>query len=203
MCQLGLGRDQNGQASEGGARRGLSGAGGTGDCPVLRLACVHVGGRGWQHPWPAGLPLWPSTSLPCRQQLSEEELERLEEACHMALELNASKHRIYEYVESRMSFIAPNLSIIIGASTAAKIMGEARWGVADGWGVDPACPPQGPHVPGQVTSRLGLPSGACGGRRASSFHSTTRHPAVLGMVPPCGPGRADVTVWTGRTPRGF
>lgn len=62
----------------------------------------------------------------CRQQLSEEELERLEEACDMALELNASKHRIYEYVESRMSFIAPNLSIIIGASTAAKIMGEAQ-----------------------------------------------------------------------------
>lgn len=66
--------------------------------------------------------------LPCRQQLSEEELERLEEACDMALELNASKHRIYEYVESRMSFIAPNLSIIIGASTAAKIMGERRAG---------------------------------------------------------------------------
>lgn len=42
----------------------------------------------------------------------------------MALELNQSKHRIYEYVESRMSFIAPNLSIIVGASTAAKIMGE-------------------------------------------------------------------------------
>lgn len=42
----------------------------------------------------------------------------------MALELNQSKHGIYEYVESRMSFIAPNLSIIVGASTAAKIMGE-------------------------------------------------------------------------------
>lgn len=42
----------------------------------------------------------------------------------MALELNQSKHRIYEYVESRMSFIAPNLSIIVGASTAAKLMGE-------------------------------------------------------------------------------
>ena len=70
------------------------------------------------------------SSLPLtttRQQLSEEELERLEEACDMALELNASKHRIYEYVESRMSFIAPNLSIIIGASTAAKIMGELSW----------------------------------------------------------------------------
>ncbi|XP_067402555.1 U4/U6 small nuclear ribonucleoprotein Prp31 isoform X1 [Emydura macquarii macquarii] len=59
------------------------------------------------------------------QQLTEEELERIEEACDMALELNQSKHRIYEYVESRMSFIAPNLSIIVGASTAAKIMGIA------------------------------------------------------------------------------
>lgn len=59
-----------------------------------------------------------------RQQLTAEELERIEEACDMALELNQSKHRIYEYVESRMSFIAPNLSIIVGASTAAKIMGE-------------------------------------------------------------------------------
>ncbi|KAK9395525.1 U4/U6 small nuclear ribonucleoprotein Prp31 [Crotalus adamanteus] len=58
------------------------------------------------------------------QQLTEEELERIEEACDMALELNQSKHRIYEYVESRMSFIAPNLSIV-GASTAAKIMGIA------------------------------------------------------------------------------
>lgn len=32
----------------------------------------------------------------------------------MALELNASKHRHLRAVESRMSFIAPNLSIIIG-----------------------------------------------------------------------------------------
>lgn len=59
-----------------------------------------------------------------RSLLSEDELRQLEEACDMALELNQSKHRIYEYVESRMSFIAPNLSIIVGASTAAKIMGE-------------------------------------------------------------------------------
>uniref|UniRef100_A0A8C2ATR5 U4/U6 small nuclear ribonucleoprotein Prp31 n=1 Tax=Cyprinus carpio TaxID=7962 RepID=A0A8C2ATR5_CYPCA len=57
--------------------------------------------------------------------LGDDELQRLEEACDMALELNQSKHRIYEYVESRMSFIAPNLSIIVGASTAAKIMGVA------------------------------------------------------------------------------
>lgn len=41
----------------------------------------------------------------------------------MGINLNGIKLRIYEYVESRMSFIAPNLSAIIGASTAAKIMG--------------------------------------------------------------------------------
>ncbi|KAG7250208.1 hypothetical protein CRUP_025412, partial [Coryphaenoides rupestris] len=57
--------------------------------------------------------------------LGDDELKKLEDACDMALELNQSKHQIYEYVESRMSFIAPNLSIIVGASTAAKIMGIA------------------------------------------------------------------------------
>ncbi|XP_048477054.1 U4/U6 small nuclear ribonucleoprotein Prp31 [Rhincodon typus] len=59
------------------------------------------------------------------QTLSEEELGVIMEACDMALELNQSKHQIYDYVESRMSFTAPNLSIIVGASTAAKIMGIA------------------------------------------------------------------------------
>lgn len=41
----------------------------------------------------------------------------------MAVELNNCKSKILEYVESRMAFIAPNLSVIVGASTAAKIMG--------------------------------------------------------------------------------
>lgn len=43
----------------------------------------------------------------------------------MAIELNNHKSQIFEYVESRMSFIAPNLSMIVGASTAAKILGIA------------------------------------------------------------------------------
>lgn len=40
------------------------------------------------------------------------------------MELNDFKRQIHEYVESRMTFIAPNLSIIVGASTAAKLMGK-------------------------------------------------------------------------------
>ena len=41
-----------------------------------------------------------------------------------AVDLNRHKLKIYEYVESRMAFIAPNLCIIVGASTAAKLMGN-------------------------------------------------------------------------------
>ena len=57
--------------------------------------------------------------------LSKIELSSIEDACNMAQELNAFKLRIFEYVESRMNFIAPNLSIVVGASTAAKLMGAA------------------------------------------------------------------------------
>ena len=41
-----------------------------------------------------------------------------------AVDLMKYKGEIFSYVESRMSFIAPNISIIVGASTAAKIMGR-------------------------------------------------------------------------------
>ncbi|XP_039292902.1 U4/U6 small nuclear ribonucleoprotein Prp31 isoform X1 [Nilaparvata lugens] len=59
------------------------------------------------------------------QILNEQELQEIQEACDMAAELNTFKLRIYEYVESRMTFIAPNVTAIVGASTAAKILGVA------------------------------------------------------------------------------
>ncbi|CAD7081352.1 unnamed protein product [Hermetia illucens] len=57
--------------------------------------------------------------------LTDVEKRQIDEACDMAIDLNNFKLRIYEYVESRMTFIAPNLSMIIGASTAAKLLGIA------------------------------------------------------------------------------
>ena len=57
--------------------------------------------------------------------LDQSEIDLLNEACEMAADLTDAKIKIFQYVESRMSFIAPNLSTIIGASTAAKIMGIA------------------------------------------------------------------------------
>ena len=43
----------------------------------------------------------------------------------MVSKLTEDKQTILTYVESRMTFIAPNLSVIVGASTAAKLMGLA------------------------------------------------------------------------------
>lgn len=83
------------------------------------------------------MPLW-------RQKIENEELGQVLEACDMvhvwwylslfsgtycgcliqALDLNEKKLKIMEYVESRMSFIAPNLSQIVGPTVAAKLMGK-------------------------------------------------------------------------------
>ncbi|CAG8479826.1 9683_t:CDS:10 [Paraglomus brasilianum] len=59
------------------------------------------------------------------QKLTEEEAKIVEDACDMALELDAAKRKILEYVESRMALIAPNLSAIVGSTTAAKLLGQA------------------------------------------------------------------------------
>lgn len=53
-------------------------------------------------------------SISYRKLLSDKELSEIFEACDMAAELNNFKSRIYEYVESRMTFIAPNLTAIVG-----------------------------------------------------------------------------------------
>lgn len=57
--------------------------------------------------------------------MTDEEKRQIDEACDMAIDLTNYKTTIFEYVESRMTFIAPNLSMIVGASTAAKIVGVA------------------------------------------------------------------------------
>ncbi|KAG0349429.1 U4/U6-U5 snRNP complex subunit prp31 [Gamsiella multidivaricata] len=59
------------------------------------------------------------------RQLTDSEWKACEEACDLALELEKAKQTITEYVESRLTFIAPNLSAIIGTATAAKMMGQA------------------------------------------------------------------------------
>ena len=57
--------------------------------------------------------------------LTETDLQTVVEAADTAGSLNSAKMEVLAYVESRMAFIAPNLSKIVGASTAAKLMGAA------------------------------------------------------------------------------
>ncbi|RUP45069.1 hypothetical protein BC936DRAFT_148653 [Jimgerdemannia flammicorona] len=57
--------------------------------------------------------------------LTNREWQITEEACDLALELDGARRTIIDYVESRMSFIAPNLSQIVGSATAAKMLGAA------------------------------------------------------------------------------
>ncbi|KAF9904540.1 U4/U6-U5 snRNP complex subunit prp31 [Linnemannia zychae] len=59
------------------------------------------------------------------RDLTDAEWKACEDACDLAFELEKAKATIIEYVESRLTFIAPNLSAIIGTTTAAKLMGQA------------------------------------------------------------------------------
>ncbi|TPX67047.1 hypothetical protein SpCBS45565_g04003 [Spizellomyces sp. 'palustris'] len=71
------------------------------------------------------------------QPLSDEAAAKVLEACDMLLDLDLSKRRILEYVESRMAFIAPNLSALVGSNIAAKLMGLS--GGVTGLSKIPAC----------------------------------------------------------------
>ncbi|KAJ1677017.1 U4/U6-U5 snRNP complex subunit prp31, partial [Spiromyces aspiralis] len=63
-----------------------------------------------------------TSSTTAGRPLPEDELYRVFTACDLLLELVEAKAKIVTYIESRMLFIAPNLSAIIGSATAAKLM---------------------------------------------------------------------------------
>ncbi|XP_010543992.1 PREDICTED: U4/U6 small nuclear ribonucleoprotein Prp31 [Tarenaya hassleriana] len=57
--------------------------------------------------------------------LPEDVLQKTIEACDRALELDSARKKVLDFVESRMGYIAPNLSAIVGSAVAAKLMGIA------------------------------------------------------------------------------
>ncbi|XP_063939079.1 U4/U6 small nuclear ribonucleoprotein Prp31 homolog [Daucus carota subsp. sativus] len=54
--------------------------------------------------------------------LDAEDLGKIVEACDRVLALDSEKNKVLDYVESRMGFIAPNLSAIVGSAVAAKLI---------------------------------------------------------------------------------
>ncbi|KAK0567884.1 U4/U6-U5 snRNP complex subunit prp31 [Tilletia horrida] len=59
------------------------------------------------------------------QPVSEQAWKAIQEACDLVFELDAARVKILQYVESRMTFIAPNLSAVVGTRVATKLMGAA------------------------------------------------------------------------------
>ncbi|KAK0191249.1 hypothetical protein F5146DRAFT_1103359 [Armillaria mellea] len=59
------------------------------------------------------------------KQLSEAQWEAVRRACDLADRLEEARKKIFMYVSSRMNVLAPNLSAIVGTTTAAKLLGVA------------------------------------------------------------------------------
>lgn len=57
--------------------------------------------------------------------LPEADQAKCFEACDEIIGLDDARHRILTFVESRMNFIAPNLTVMVGASIAAKLLSAA------------------------------------------------------------------------------
>ncbi len=69
--------------------------------------------------------------------MSQEELQRVVQACELVLSLDKAKKVLTEYVQSRMNIFAPNLTALIGSLTAAQLL-NAAGGLA-GLAKTPAC----------------------------------------------------------------
>ncbi|KAJ7507579.1 hypothetical protein B0H11DRAFT_2153235 [Mycena galericulata] len=59
------------------------------------------------------------------KQLSDAEWTAVQGACDLADRLEEARKKIFMYVSSRMNVLAPNLSAIVGTTTAAKLLGVA------------------------------------------------------------------------------
>ncbi len=71
------------------------------------------------------------------RELQDVELAAVMTACKLLLSLDKSKHILTEYVQSRMSVFAPNLTELIGSLTAAQLINYA--GGLAGLAKTPAC----------------------------------------------------------------
>ncbi|KAI2629379.1 hypothetical protein GGS21DRAFT_492312 [Xylaria nigripes] len=58
-------------------------------------------------------------------EITLEELERILRACHMMIKMDKAKKTLTDYVQSRMSIFAPNLTAVVGSLTAAQLINTA------------------------------------------------------------------------------
>mgnify|MGYP001062271892 CR=1 FL=1 len=66
--------------------------------------------------------LFISLSLICHRSLVNCIAGQVNDACDAIIRLDEYKKQIFHYIESRMAFIAPNLSAIVGSEIAARYL---------------------------------------------------------------------------------
>ena len=71
------------------------------------------------------------------QPLPDSELQNVLRACEMTLQLDKARDILTDYVQSRMTLFAPNLTILVGSLTAAQLINFA--GGLTGLAKTPAC----------------------------------------------------------------
>ncbi|KAB5580756.1 hypothetical protein GE09DRAFT_950599 [Coniochaeta sp. 2T2.1] len=71
------------------------------------------------------------------REMSPDELSRVVAACKMMISLDNAKKTLTEYVQSRMTIFAPNLTALIGSLTAAQLLNTA--GGLTGLSKTPSC----------------------------------------------------------------
>ncbi|KAK5163011.1 hypothetical protein LTR04_002829 [Oleoguttula sp. CCFEE 6159] len=71
------------------------------------------------------------------RDLTEAELQTVLKACEMTLQLDRAKKLLTDYVQSRMTLFAPNLTALIGSLTSAQLLNFA--GGITGLAKTPAC----------------------------------------------------------------
>lgn len=57
--------------------------------------------------------------------LAENVLHQVFKACALPLDLDLSRMKLFDFMQSRMGCVAPNLSAVVGISVAAKLVGTA------------------------------------------------------------------------------
>lgn len=91
-------------------------------------------------------------------KIEREEMDKILKACAVAIHLGTLKAKLLSFVERNMTVIAPNLSIVLGAPIAAKLMGLA--GGLMNLATMPSCniPTLGSHRTSNIETEITVPT---------------------------------------------
>ncbi|PWN18456.1 Nop domain-containing protein [Microstroma glucosiphilum] len=124
------------------------------------------------------VPISIAASTTSGKKLSQQEWDKVQEGCKTVHELARVTRLILEYVESRMSFIAPNLSALVGSNVATKLLGVA--GGLTALSKIPACNIQ---VLGAAAKKASLGALGLSSNLGGNLSGESRHVGFIDQAP--------------------